>query len=88
MHALHADDGVASEVNRPRFSRHIQGLQLAVCCLSPRQLLADSCLFSTEGMIDNARIQEAYHSYAALNYLQTDNVLTSEKSRIRFHRAP
>jgi hypothetical protein len=46
----------------------------AVCCLSPWQLLVDSCLFSTEGMIDNVRIQEVYHSYAALNYLQTDNV--------------
>lgn len=32
MHALHADDGVASEVNRPRFSRHIQGLLLADSC--------------------------------------------------------
>ncbi len=26
--------------------------------------------------------------YAALNYLQTDNVLTSKKSRVRFHRTP
>lgn len=65
-----------------------RGPLLAVCCLSPRQLLADSCLFSTEGMIDNVPIQEAFHSYAALNYLQTDNVLTSKKSRIRFHRTP
>jgi hypothetical protein len=48
----------------------------AVCCLSPRQLFADSCLFSTEGMIDNVRIQEVYHSYAAINYLQTDKVPT------------
>jgi uncharacterized protein YutE (UPF0331/DUF86 family) len=52
------------------------------------QILADSCLFSTEGMIDNVQIQEVYHSYAALSYLQTDNGLTSKKSRIRFHRTP
>lgn len=50
----------------------------AVCCLSPRQLFADFCLFSTERMIDNVRIREVYHSYAALHYLPTDNVLTSK----------
>ncbi len=35
---------------------------LTICWLSPRQLLADSCLFSTEGMIINVRIREVYHS--------------------------
>lgn len=40
----------------------IERLLLAVCCLSPRQLLADSYLFSTEGMINNVRIREVYHS--------------------------
>ena len=40
----------------------VERLLLAVCCLSPRQLLADSYLFSTEGMINNVRIREVYHS--------------------------
>ncbi|WP_230202735.1 hypothetical protein, partial [Pseudomonas syringae] len=42
--------------------RETQRPFLAVCCLSPRQPSADSCLFCTEGMIDNVRVQEVYHS--------------------------
>ncbi|AZC54545.1 hypothetical protein C4K34_0349 [Pseudomonas chlororaphis subsp. piscium] len=50
------------------------GRILAFCCLSPWQLLVDSSLFFTEGMIDNVRIQEVIIPYAAFNYLQIDNV--------------
>jgi hypothetical protein len=50
------------------------GRILAFCCLSSWQLLVDSCLFFTEGMIDNVRIQEVIIPYAAFNYLQIDNV--------------
>lgn len=42
---------------------------MAVYCLSPQQLLANSRLFSMEGMIDNVRIQEVYHSVCGSEFL-------------------
>jgi hypothetical protein len=60
--------------NNGRWLMLAMGRILAFCCLSPWQLLVDSCLFFTEEMIDNVRIQEVIIPYAAFNYLQIDNV--------------
>lgn len=53
--------GISTDLSISRFA-DTQQIAVAVCYLSPRQLLADSSLFSTEGMIDNVRIQEVHHS--------------------------